>query len=65
MSIFQLITMLDGPMHKYIKDIPQEFLMDKEEMEFDAVLDFMEGEMSWDELCHEMELIEAMFEEDI
>ena len=51
---------------RQLQDIPDHFLMTKEEMLFDLAADYMQpdSDMSWDDLCEEAQLIEAMFEDE-
>lgn len=51
---------LDG---KGWKDVPKEFLMTQEEMEYDLMEEYCQpdSDMSWDDLLNEMEMIGNMF----
>lgn len=51
---------------KYIEDIPPQFLSTKEEMQNDVMKDYMQpdSDMSWDELCSQMEMIEGWYNDD-
>lgn len=46
---------------KYIEDIPVEFLMTREEMLDEAAMGYLDGDISFIELCDEYDLIEEMF----
>lgn len=51
---------------KYIEDIPPQFLSTKEEMQNSLMQDYMQpdSDMSWDELCHQMDMIEGWYNDD-
>lgn len=53
-------------MPTYIEDIPPQFLSTKEEMQNDVMKDYMQpdSDMSWDELCSQMEMIEGWYSDD-
>ena len=48
-------------MQKFIDDIPDYLKMSKDEMLDEAAMDFVNGDISFAELCDECELIEEMF----
>lgn len=48
-------------MQKFIDDIPDYLRMSKDEMLDEAAMDFVNGDISFMELCDEYELIEEMF----
>ena len=45
---------------KYIEDIPVEFLMTREEMLDEAAMGYLDGEISFNELIDECEMINYM-----
>ena len=51
----------DMTMPRYIDDIPDWLKMSKDEMMDEAAMDFVNGDISFSELCDEYELIEEMF----
>ena len=46
---------------KYTDDIPDWLKMSKDEMLEDVAMDFVNGDITYSELCDEYELIEEMF----
>ena len=46
---------------RYTDDIPDWLKMSKDEMMDEAAMDFVNGDISFSELCDEYELIEEMF----
>ena len=48
-------------MPKYIDDIPEWLKMDKYEMLDEIAMEFVNGDITYSELCDEYELIEEMF----
>ena len=46
---------------RYIDDIPDWLKMSKDEMLDEAAMDFVNGNITYSELCEEYELIEEMF----
>ena len=48
-------------MPKFTDDIPEWLKMSKDEMLDEAAMDFVNGDISFAELCDECELIEEMF----
>ena len=46
---------------KFTDDIPDWLKMSKDEMMDEAAMDFVNGDISFSELCDEYELIEEMF----
>lgn len=46
---------------KYIDDVPDYLKMSKDEMLSDVAMEFVNGEISFSELCDEYELIDEMF----
>lgn len=59
-----LTLMSDLTTQRSIEDIPPQFLMTKEEMLDEAAMEFIEGELSWDELHEEHQLINDMFKDE-
>lgn len=59
--MFKLLEMLTP---KHVDEIPPQFLMTKEEMEDELAMEFVAGELSWNELCDEYEIIQDMFTND-
>ena len=51
-------------MHNAIDDIPDWLKMSKDEMLDEAAVDFVNGDISFAELCYEYELIEEMFKDE-
>ena len=51
----------DMTMPRYIDDIPDWLKMSKDEMLDEAAMDFVNGDISFSELCDEYDLIEEMF----
>ena len=49
---------------KYTDDIPDWLKMSKDEMLDEAAMDFVNGDITYSELCDEYELIEEMFEDE-
>ncbi len=47
-----------------LQDIPPQFLMTKQEMLDEAAMEFIEGNLSWDELYDEHRIIEDMFKDE-
>ena len=47
--------------HNAIDDIPDWLKMDRDEMLDEAAMDFVNGDISFAELCDECDLIEEMF----
>ena len=64
--MFNLLSTLmsDPTMQRSIEGIPPQFLMTKEEMLDEAAMDFIEGELSWDEMFNEIQTIEDMFKDE-
>ena len=54
----------DMTMPQYIDDIPDWLKMSKDEMLDEAAMDFVNGDITYSELCDEYELIEEMFEDE-
>ena len=48
-------------MPKFTDDIPDWLKMNKDEMLDEAAMDFVNGDITYSELCEEYELIEEMF----
>ena len=46
---------------RYIDDVPDWLKMSKDEMLDEAAMDFVNGDISFSELCDEYDLIEEMF----
>ena len=51
-------------MPQYTDDIPDWLKMSKDEMLDEAAMDFVNGDITYSELCDEYELIEEMFEDE-
>ena len=51
-------------MPRYIDDIPDWLKMSKDEMLDEAAMDFVNGDITYNELCDEYDLIEEMFEDE-
>lgn len=51
----------DMTMPRYIDDIPDWLKMSKDEMMDEAAMEFVNGDITYSELCDEYELIEEMF----
>ena len=51
-------------MHNAIDDIPDWLKMSKDEMLDEIAMDFVNGDISFMELCDEYELVEEMFEDE-
>ena len=51
----------DMTMPRYIDDIPDWLKMSKDEMLDEAAMEFVNGDITFMELCDECELIEEMF----
>ena len=49
---------------KFIDDIPDWLKMSKDEMLEDVAMDFVNGDITFSELCDEYDLIEEMFEDE-
>ena len=54
----------DMTMPRYIDDIPDWLKMSKDEMLDEAAMDFVNGDITYNELCDEYDLIEEMFEDE-
>ena len=52
---------LSAYVSKYIDDVPDWLKMSKDEMLDEAAMDFVNGDISFAELCDEYDLIEEMF----
>ena len=52
---------LSAYVSKYTDDIPDWLKMSKDEMLDEAAMDFVNGDISFAELCDEYDLIEEMF----
>ena len=48
-------------MSKYIDDVPDWLKMSKDEMLDEAAMEFVNGDITFHELCDEYELIDEMF----
>lgn len=55
---------IDGDLSKTLQEIPPQFLMTKQEMLDDLAMDFIEGELSWDEMYTEAQIVEDMFKDE-
>ena len=51
----------DTTMHKFTDDIPDYLKMDKYEMLDEVAMEFINGDITYSELCDEYDLIEEMF----
>ena len=51
-------------MPKFIDDIPDYLKMDKYEMLDEVAMDFVNGDITFAELCDEYDLIEGMYDAD-
>ena len=54
-------TWLSAYVSKYIDDIPDYLKMDKYEMLDEVAMEFVNGDITYSELCDEYDLIEEMF----
>ena len=54
----------DTTTHRYIDDVPDWLKMSKDEMLDEAAMDFVNGDITYTELCDEYELIGEMFEDE-
>ena len=52
---------LSAYVSKYTDDIPDWLKMSKDDMLEEAAMDFVNGDITYSELCDEYELIEEMF----
>ena len=52
---------LSAYVSKYIDDVPDWLKMSKDEMLDEAAMDFVNGDITFAELCDEYDLIEEMF----
>lgn len=50
-------------MPPFIDDIPPNFRQTKDEMLNSVMIEYMNGEQTWEEVCEECAFIEGMFEE--
>ena len=51
----------DMTMPRYIDDIPDWLKMSKDEMLDEVAMDFVNGDITYSELCDEYEIVEEMF----
>ena len=54
----------DTTMHKFTDDIPDWLKMSKDDMLDEVAMEFVNGDITFSELCDEYELIEEMFEDE-
>ena len=52
---------LSAYVSKYIDDVPDWLKMSKDEMLDEAAMEFVNGDITYSELCDEYDLIEEMF----
>ena len=61
--IMEYLLKLQGTW-KNLPKFTETFLQSKDEMMNDVLLEYLDGYLTWDELCEEAQFIEAMFEEE-